>query len=280
MIIVRYSELGLKGNNRIFFEKRLMKNIKFCLKNNNLPSAEVRRIRGRILVDSDEKAMPFLRHVFGITSISNATVVPPNLEEMKRAALELAQSRKFETFRITCQRLEVRFPIDSMTLEKAIGETVFETLHKRVSLKNPELNIQFEIADKVYLFSEKIEGPGGLPIGSEGRVLVLMDEKNKIGSLLSAYLLFKRGCSILPAGRAELDLSPLARYASGGKLLFQRLDSYEKLDSLAADKKILGIVVPDTADDVKDYPFRTMVLRPLVGYTCKEIDMQGKKLFS
>jgi len=287
MIIVRYSELGLKGNNRSFFEKRLVKNIRFCLKNNGLPSTGVRRIRGRILVDSDEKALPYLKNVFGIASISHATAVPLNLEEMKKAALEYAKARigSFNTFRVTCQRIDIRFPIDSMTLEKTIGEVVFETLHKKVSLKEPELNIQFDIADQAYLFDEKIEGPGGLPIGSEGRVMVLMDNqegrdaKGTRNSLIAAYLLFKRGCSILPVGTKELDLSPLAAYASGGKLLFHKVESFDGLDKLAAEKKILAIIVPDIATDVKTYPFKTAILRPLVGYTENELAEMEKRLF-
>ncbi len=174
-----------------------------------------------------------------------------------------------------------------MTLEQAIGEVVFETLHKRVSLKSPELNIQFEIADKAYLFSKKIEGPGGLPIGSEGRVMVLMDEdangkndaSSSMRSLLAAYLLFKRGCSILPVGIRQPDLSHLAKYASGGKLLFHKVNDFRGLDKLAAEKKILGIVVSDTAGSIKEYPFKTAVLRPLVGYTEKELDEMQKRLF-
>ena len=174
----------------------------------------------------------------------------------------------------------MRFPIDSMTLERSIGEVVFETLHKKVSLKAPELNIQFEIADQAYLFSEKIEGPGGLPIGSEGRVMVVVDEKEPKKSLLASYLMFKRGCSILPVGIREIDLSHLNPYASGGKLLFHKVADYACLDKLAAEKKILGIVVPDTVNDLKSYPFNTAVLRPLVGYTEEEIKELEKRLFS
>lgn len=281
MIILRYSELGLKGNNRSFFEKRLAKNIKRSLKVSGLSKAKVRRTRGRILVDSEENALPLLRGVFGITSLSDAQVVPPTLEYMKQAALEYAKARvaSFNTFRITCQRINPKFPISSIELEKELGAAVVDSLHKKVCLKNPELNIQFEIADKAYLFSEKIEGAGGLPVGSEGKVIVLINAEEQKMCLLSAYLLLRRGCSVFLAGITETGISSLSRYSSGSKLGFHKVSKYEELDDLATKNKILGIAVPDRIGKIRSYPFKTMVLRPLVGYTEKELSKMADTLF-
>jgi thiamine biosynthesis protein ThiI len=219
--------------------------------------------------------------VFGISSLSHATAVPPKLEAMKKAALEYAQERKdsFDTFRISCQRLDSKFPISSMELERELGSVIVDTLHKKVSLKQPQLNIHLEIADQAYLFSKKIDGPGGLPVGSEGKVIVLMDEADPKRSLLSAYLMLRRGCRVFPAGKQELVLDPLNKYSSGSKLEFHEIKSFEGLDRLAAERKILAIAVPDMLDSIKEYPLRTMVLRPLVGYTEKELEEMADRLF-
>jgi adenylyl- and sulfurtransferase ThiI len=276
LIIVRYGELGLKGHNRQFFERRLIKNIKLCLRNASIPFTAVRRLRGRILVYSDEKAIPFLKDVFGISSLSIATAVPLELEAIKNAALEYAKQRKFASFRITTQRVNVRFPLDSMSVDKIVGEVIFETLHKPVDLHNPNLNIHIELIDQAYIFADKIECHAGLPVGSEGRVICLMDNPN---SLLAAVLIMKRGCSVLPCGKAEMDLSPLKRYYPSQKLQLRKIKDYAELDKIAQEKRIKAVVVADTISEIKEYPTQMLVLRPLVGYTPEEVESLLKKYF-
>jgi adenylyl- and sulfurtransferase ThiI len=276
VIIIRYAELGLKGSNRGFFERRLVKNIKLCLKNNALAYASVRRIRGRILVDSGIAAIPFLKSIFGISTLSHATVVPLELEEIKKAALDYARQRKFGSFRITTQKLNVKFPHDTPSVDRIVGEVIFETMHKRVDLHKPELNLHIELADQAYIFDQKIEGPKGLPVGSEGRILCIMEGK---GSYLAAVLMMKRGCSVLPCGKEDMDLELLKKYYPSEKLVIKKIKDYSELDRIAAANRIKAVVAPDTLFTLKDYGTALLVLRPLVGYSDKELEEKYKEYF-
>jgi adenylyl- and sulfurtransferase ThiI len=276
VIIIRYAELGLKGSNRGFFERRLVKNIKLCLKNNSLPYESVRRIRGRILVDSGIEAIPLLKNIFGISTLSHATVVPLELEEIKKAALSYANDRKFESFRITTQKLNVKFPHDTPTVDRTVGEVIFETMHKKVDLHKPELNIHIELADKAYIFDQKIEGPKGLPVGSEGRILCIMEGRE---SYLAAVLMMKRGCSVLPCGKEDMDLDLLKKYYPSEKLAIRKIKDYSELDAIAKDKRILAVVAPDNLATLKDYGTGLLVLRPLVGYSDEELEEKYREYF-
>ena len=276
IIIVRYAELGLKGNNRLFYERRLMKNIRLCLKDNNLEGT-VRRIRGRILIESGEEAIPFLRNIFGIASLSSAIIVPPNIEDIKKAALEYARARNFATFRITSQRLDSRFPLNSSELDKTVGEVIFETLHKKVSLKEPELNIHLEVADKAYIFSDKVFGFGGLPIGTQNRVLCLLDNKY---SLLAAALLMRRGCSAALCSTSEFDFEPLRKFCFGMIPNLKTIKNLEELDRIASESKAKALIVSDRVDSLRDYKTKLPVLRPLVGYDDKKLEEEYRKYFS
>jgi thiamine biosynthesis protein ThiI len=277
IIIVRYAELGLKGNNRLFYERRLMKNIKLCLKDNNLGPGSVRRIRGRILLEAGEEAIPFLRNIFGIASLSSTIVAPPNIEDIKKAALEYAATRKFTTFRITSQRLDTRFPLNSSELDRTVGEVIFETLHKKVSLKEPELNLHIEIADKAYLFSDKVLGFGGLPIGTQNRVLCLLDNKY---SLLAAALLMRRGCSAALCSLAEFDVEPLKRFCYGMVPSLRIIKSLEEIDKTASESKARALIVSDRVDSLRDYKTKLPVLRPLVGYDDRKLEQEYRRYFS
>jgi len=276
MIIIRYAELGLKGNNRMFYERRLMKNIKLCLKDNDLGFEYVKRIRGRILISAEEKAMPFLKNVFGIASVSYAVVVSPEIENIKKAALEYAKSREFSTFRITAQRLNSQFPLSSPDIDKTVGEVIFETLHKKVSLKNPELNIHIEIADKAYIFSDKIQGFGGLPIGTQNRVLCLLDDKY---SLLSAVLVMRRGCSAALCSLSDFDFQRVRKYCFGMIPKLKIIKNLDELDRIAAESKAKAIVVSDRLGSLKDYHTNIPILRPLVGFDGKKLEEDYKKYF-
>lgn len=273
-IIVRYSEVGLKGANRIFYEKRLARNIRLCLKDNSLGLGSVRRIRNRLIVEAEKEAIHFLKNIFGISSLSYAESHPANLEDIKKAALEYVRSRQFGTFRITSQRLDTRFPLSSTELDKTVGEVIFETLKKKVSLTKPDLNIGIEIADKAYLFSERVEGFGGLPIGTQSRVLCLLDTKE---SLLSAALMMKRGCSAALCSLKDFNIGPLKKFGYGMIPRLRIISSLTELDKLAAESKAKAIVVPDKIGTLKDYQTVLPVLRPLVGFDEAQLKTEYKK---
>ncbi|MCP9455858.1 MAG: tRNA 4-thiouridine(8) synthase ThiI [Nitrospira sp.] len=199
--IVHYHELGLKGRNRGFFEQRLARNIRLALKDVEGTRVEQLHRRVRVLFPPHTKLdliRERLRRVCGVAYFAVARAVPlvltdPHLDEVGKAAVEEFRTQPFSTFRITAKRADKRLPVTSMDVERTVGAVVRQLLSKEVSLNNPDLTIHIELlTDQAYLFSEKISGPGGMPVGVSGRVACLLS--GGIDSPVAAYRMIKRGC--------------------------------------------------------------------------------------
>ena len=269
MILVRFAEIGLKGKNRAFFEKALVNNIKSCLDAHKIKYANITRPMGRVLIATDDSC-DCLQCVFGIASFSNAVSAGFNMEQVKKEALKLAKNLTPEkSFRITCQRLDKKFPLTSQQFDIELGAFIQEKTKAKVKMKGFDLNLQAEIIDNfVYLFNEKIKGMGGLPVGVEGKVLVLLEDEN---SLLSGLFMMKRGCSIIPVALKEMDISLLQKYSFGRKVELRIMKDVSEIDELAKKTNAKAIAVSDLLDTIKEYPFETRVFRPLAAYEQKEI---------
>lgn len=245
MIIIRYRELSLKGNNRIVFERALKRNIIDCLKKHNISYKQVWRIRGRMIIDTQEK-VPFLDHVFGIASYSYGIELPQDIETIKKECLK---AYKQGTFRISCQRME-DFLYSSQEIEREVGAYVVEHAGAKVKLKGPDQDICVEIFNgHAYIFTEKIPGPSGLPITKESHVILILQDKNSIKAGLK---MMKRGCSINIYKEKDIDYSELKEYEYGFKI--------KEIDHIPQDTVF---IVSDTLETIKDYPY--FVLRPLIG---------------
>lgn len=262
MIIVRYSEIGTKGRNRGEFENRLVENIKDCLKKNNV-DAEVSKKRGRIFIEHD-KNIPQLANVFGIHSFSLAESVETDIEKIKEKAVSMLKKINFKTFRVTTQRIEKKIA-PSNEISAIVGEHIIKKLNKKVELKDFDVELNIEIADKAYLFTEKQKAVSGLPLGIEGKVNVLVSDES---SLLAAFLIMKRGCNVNLIAFERKNIDSLKKYAYGQNL------------ELKIIKKIpndLPLVVDDTIKNIKDYDAE-LVLRPLVAFSDEEIKQRLKSL--
>ncbi|MBW2998101.1 tRNA 4-thiouridine(8) synthase ThiI [Candidatus Woesearchaeota archaeon] len=192
VIIVRYAEIGLKGKNRVYFEQRLVQNIK-----NKIKNCKVTRPRGRILIETEEENIKVLDKIFGISSYSIAKEIKMDIESIKSAVFELAKEKEdsFDTFKIQTKRMDKTFPMKSPEINVAAGERVFEELKKEVSFKNPDLVINVElIQDRAFIFSDVKQGLKGLPVGVSGRVMSLLS--GGIDSPVSSLLTMKRGCDV------------------------------------------------------------------------------------
>ncbi|MBD3304219.1 hypothetical protein GF343_03670 [Candidatus Woesearchaeota archaeon] len=270
MIIIRFAEIGIKGKNRAFFEKALIRNIKSCLDKKNIEYKNIERPMGRVLIATDDSC-DCLQCVFGIASFSDAVNAGFNMEQVKKAALELAKELNPEkSFRITCQRLDKRFPLTSHEFDVELGAFIQKKTNAKVRMKGFDLNIHAEIINGfVYLFTEKTPGLGGLPIGVEGNVLVLLDGEN---SLLAGLLMMKRGCRVIPVALKQSDTSLLEKYAFGQRIDLKVIKNISKIEALAKELEAKALVVGDLLDTMKDYPADIPVLRPLVAYVPKEIE--------
>ena len=197
--IVGYAEIALKGE-RWKLERLLAKQIEMVLKRKGL-RAKVWRDQGRIIFEGHE-GIEYVRRLPGVHHVSKAYELE-KLEPSRLIEEVVRLVRPKGTFAVRVRRADKRYPMRSNELASAIGERLVKMGYK-VGLKNPESEIKLEIRDKVYLILETVEGPGGLPYGSEGRVLVTY--KDPVRGLIVASLLARRGAEVvLCKGSEEVE---------------------------------------------------------------------------
>ncbi len=193
-VIVHYSEIGIKGKNRPYFEKMLVSNIKRAL-----GKAEVKRLSGRIIIKPNKRSKDVrerLGKVFGISNLCLGFECKPDLKNIEDLVLKGVKSKKFKSFRIDSRRGDKRFKYTSEQINIKLGDVVRKKLGKGVDLENPDLTVFVEIADNhAFVYFEKIQGPGGLPVGVSGRVVCLIS--SGIDSPLAAYRMMKRGLRVI-----------------------------------------------------------------------------------
>ena len=200
-VLVHYHEIGLKGRNRSAFELRLRDNLDAALI--GLPVASAVRIASRVLVPvTSSKALDdVLGRVARVPGVSNASAVfkTSRLEsDMYRAAtLALAEAEPYTTFKIEARRSNTDFALSSMQMNEAIGSYVLEhTKAKKVDLTHPDAVCHVEVVQgDAYVYSRKVRGVGGLPVGTAGKVVALLSAG--IDSPVAAWRLMRRGAVVV-----------------------------------------------------------------------------------
>ena len=199
VIIARYGEIGIKSPKiRSRFERKLVKNIKATFE------CDVERNQGRIYVrpkDFDE-GLEKLDKVFGVVSYSPVTSTNTTFEEIDETLTQYTKDLIAEglldentKFAIKCRRVG-KHDFSSQEMAAHCGGVVRDVVLAPVDLSDPDLTIFVEVReDKTYIFHEKIKGPGGLPLGTQGKVVVLVS--SGIDSPVAAYLMMKRGCEVV-----------------------------------------------------------------------------------
>jgi len=192
--VIHYSEIGLKGKNRDYFERALVRNIARSLGD---PDRKVKRRFGRIIVeDGSVEIAEALKFIPGIKYFARAKRTSLEIEEIKAAALELAEADGARSFKIAARRADKNFPLDSIGINRLVGAHVQGATGKAVSLDEPELTIYIEIYDnEAYVYRERVSGFGGLPVGTAGKVVSLLS--GGIDSPVAASLMMKRGCEVV-----------------------------------------------------------------------------------
>ncbi|MEM2121487.1 MAG: THUMP domain-containing protein [Candidatus Woesearchaeota archaeon] len=201
-IIIRYGEIGIKGKNRYLFEKQLLDNIRDTLLYNKVEFRKIYRSQSRIIINFEKyeellKAINSLKSVFGIKSFSPASKTNLDLNEIKDRALDIYDLKykennkiKKPSFRITTQRINKKFILNSQEINQEVGAFIVENRNAKVDLENPEINIGIEILDKAYLFLDKIYGLGGLPVSNNDFFVIELENED---SLIASLLMMKRG---------------------------------------------------------------------------------------
>ena len=200
--LIKYAEIGIKGNNRRFFEDALVRQMKYALK----PVGEfaIRKESGRIFVhaleeyDFDE-AVESLSHVFGIAGICPIVVEEDKdfekIAEVVEKYVDEDYADKHFSFKVHVRRADKKYPIPSMEAAARLGERLLEKFEDlSVDVHNPDVMLTVEIRDKVYIYSREIAGPGGMPVGTNGRAMLLLS--GGIDSPVAGYMIAKRGVKI------------------------------------------------------------------------------------
>jgi thiamine biosynthesis protein ThiI len=202
LVLLRYGEIALKGKNRAYFYRKLRRNVRKCLKANDIDGT-VWQEGQRIYLETEqvEEAVAAVQRVFGIVSLSPVRVTPPDMDAITGESLALARHIGLDpnrTFKVRVRRADKAFPLISPQIERQVGETIAEATGARPDLsKAAQVTVGIEIhPGRALIFGERFPGPGGLPLDSQGRVVSLLS--SGIDSPVASWLMMKRGCSVIP----------------------------------------------------------------------------------
>lgn len=196
VVLARYGEIALKGANRGVFERALLRGVRRVLP----AGAAVEHRRGRIVVEAPGPVgdtLERLGRVFGLVSFHPALRVPLELEAIVAAAVDQARAAGGgQSFKIEARRANKRFPVRSPQLAATAGAAVLQAgLGLRVDVHQPQLVIGIEVRDEAaYVFGAVTRGPGGLPVGTSGRGMLLLS--GGIDSPVAGYLAARRGLDL------------------------------------------------------------------------------------
>jgi len=254
VVLVRHGEIGIKGRRtRSRFEKILLENLSAKLSRQDIPFDGIDRSQGAIWVHtSDSRAPRELADVFGVVSTSPAISMEPDLEELSSAAVSLARRflKERQSFAIRSRRT-ADLPFTSQDLAVRAGDDVRKALQERnpgVDLNDPDLQIHLDARPgHGFAYVEKVAGVGGMPLGSQGRMVCLMS--GGIDSPVASWLMMKRGCAQVflyvdnrpftddTARRRALDcVERLREWAPGLRLKFYEVPSGDVLKRFTEEK--------------------------------------------
>lgn len=195
-ILIRYGEMALKGKNRKQFVGKLYENVRAKLV--DFPDIKIKRNRDRMYIvlngEDPDPIMEQCKDVFGIQSFSLAIKIENEEQQIKEAALfALQEGKGVRTFKVSTRRVEKSFPIGSQEMNQRIGGFLLSNSSGfEVDVHHPDMEIKVEIRkDGTYITSQKIQGAGGLPVGTTGSSLLLLS--GGIDSPVAGYLSMKRG---------------------------------------------------------------------------------------
>ncbi len=201
--LIKYGEIAIKGKNRYLFEDALLAQIRHALKEAD-GSFRVTKEQGRMYVEAleefdYEEAVEALKRVFGIVGICPVVILED--EGFERLAEEVVSylRRRYgdceKTFKVQARRARKTYPLPSMELNARLGGRILDSFPgMRVNVHDPELMLHVEIREKIYLYSDVIPGPGGMPVGTNGKSMLLLS--GGIDSPVAGWMVAKRGVKI------------------------------------------------------------------------------------
>ncbi len=201
--LIKYAEIGIKGKNRYLFEDMLVHQMKLALKKCE-GKFTIHKSQGRIFVDAEgefdyDEAVEHLKRVFGITGICPVVVVEDEgFEKLCETVVKYIDDvypDKNKTFKVNARRARKNYPKESMEINADMGGVILDAYPEmRVDVRKPDIMLNIEIREKIYIYSEIIPGPGGMPVGTGGKAMLLLS--GGIDSPVAGYMIAKRGVKI------------------------------------------------------------------------------------
>ncbi|CAB49747.1 tRNA 4-thiouridine(8) synthase ThiI [Pyrococcus abyssi] len=301
-VVVRYGEIGTKSRQtRAWFERILINNIREALLDEGIEYKEIFAKHGRIIVRTNKarEASNALVRVFGIVSLSPAMEVEASLEKINKTALTLFRRKVRELgldrprFRVTARRITKEFPLNSLEIQAKVGEFILNNEDCTVDLHEYDVEVGIEIMEgKAYIFTEKIKGWGGLPIGTQGKMVGLLQDEL---SALAIFLMMKRGVEVIPVHVGDnVEVARelwgiLRKYSYGSKGRLVVVENIERVNKLISEFGAKGVVkglrpenlegeLPEIEEDKR--MFKVPVYYPLIALPDEYLEEVKEKLFN
>ena len=228
--LLKYGEIGIKGKNRYLFEDALVRQIRFALKDVD-GQFDVHKSQARIYVDCEgdydyEDTVEHLKRVFGIVGICPVVrMEDQGFEKLKEDVVSYMDEMypdKNLTFKVEARRARKTYPKTSMEINCDLGEVILEAFPEtKVDVHHPDVMLNVEIRNEIYVYSQIIPGAGGMPVGTNGKAMLLLS--GGIDSPVAGYMISKRGVGIeatyfhappYTSERAKQKVGDLARIVS------------------------------------------------------------------
>ncbi len=287
-VIIRYSEIGLKGKYiRKRFEKLLLNNIKKAIRDYEHEGV-IKSPRLIIYCKECGKISRLCSNVFGVSSASPCIEISQNWDLIKETALKIYNINK-GVFRITCRRITKEFEKKSREVCVELGDYIREKTGAGVNMEEYDTNIYLEFfKNKAYVFNKKEKGFGGLPVGSQDKVIVLFT--GRTNSALSSLLMMKRGCHPVflhfdtgNKKRAENVFNKIKnKYAKnlGLRLIIKKLKENSVKNFMKTAKKImneedcLALVSGETLKTKNNFKLEKSIIKKPVFYPIIGLDSE------
>ena len=228
--LIKYAEIGIKGKNRYLFEDALVQQIKYALKKCE-GQFKIHKTQGRIFVDAlsefdFDEVVEHLQRVFGISGICPVVYVEDEgFEKLCETVIKYIDDvypDKNKTFKVVSRRTRKNYPKESMQINMDMGAAILNAYPEmKVDVHHPEIMLNIEVREKIYIYSEIIPGPGGMPVGTGGKAMLLLS--GGIDSPVAGYMVAKRGVKLdavyfhappYTSDRAKQKVVDLARQVS------------------------------------------------------------------
>ena len=201
--LLKYGEIGIKGKNRYLFEDVLVRQVRRALEPVD-GEFQVYKSQARIYVDCEgdydyEDAVEHLKRVFGLVGICPVVrLEDQGFDQLKKDVVaymdEMYPDKKF-TFKVESRRAKKSYPMNSMEISRDLGEAILEAFPEiRVDVHHPDVQVNIEVRNQIYVYSQNIPGAGGMPVGTNGKAMLLLS--GGIDSPVAGYMISKRGVGL------------------------------------------------------------------------------------